>query len=99
MRTPHSSDVVPTSFTLARNVTRSPTCTGSRNTISSTETVTHGPPLCRIAASAAAVSASRINTPPCTLPSTFASVTSMSWVSSTRESAAGRAVPSAIGAS
>ena len=80
---------MPTSFTEARRVSTSPTCTGSRNETSSTLTVTHRPSACRIAASAAAVSARRMTTPPWTLPATFASVTSISWVSVTWEDEAG----------
>ena len=43
-RTPHSSDVVPTSFTEARKGHTSPTCTGSRNDDLVDETVTQGRP-------------------------------------------------------
>ena len=64
---------------MARIVTTSPMCTGSRNDISSIETVTHRPPECLMAARAAAVSTSRMMAPPCTLPAMFASVTSISW--------------------
>src|SRR3954454_14822530 len=98
-RTPHSSEVVPTSFTDARSCTTSPTCTGSRNEISSTLTVTQRPSAWRIAASAAAVSASRIITPPCTLPATLASVTSISWVSVTWDALTGLGSPAVIRAS
>ena len=65
----------------------SPTCTGSRNVISSIATVTASPAAWRIAARPAAVSTSRITTPPCTWPAMFASVTSISWVRVTCESA------------
>ena len=88
-RTPHSRDVVPTSFTEARRVTTSPTCTGSKKETSSTLTVTQSPSACRIAARAAAVSASRMTTPPCTLPATLASVISISWVSVTCDALTG----------
>ena len=63
--------------------------TGSRNVISSSDTVTASPPAWRIAASAAAVSTSRMMTPPWTLPATFASVTSIICVSVTRDPDAG----------
>ena len=61
--------------------------------ISSTLTVTQRPSAWRIAASAAAVSASRMITPPWTLPATLASVTSISWVSVTCDALTGLASP------
>ena len=93
-RTPTSSDVLPTSFTEARTVTRSPTCTGWRNDISSIETVTARPPQCLIAARPAAVSTSFMIVPPWTIPATFASASSMSSTSVTREAETGFGVRS-----
>src|SRR5688572_8392841 len=52
----------------------SPTCTGARNVISSIAAVTAGPPLCRCATAPAVESASFMISPPCTLPSRFASL-------------------------
>src|SRR3954452_1792056 len=67
--------------------------------MSSTLTVTQRPSAWRIAASAAAGSASRMITPPCTLPATLASVTSISWVSVTWDALTGLGSPAVIRAS
>jgi hypothetical protein len=55
----------------------SPTCTGSRKTISSIEAVTALPRVCRAAAAPAASSTAFMITPPWTLPCRLASPSSM----------------------
>ena len=56
-RTPTSIDVRHAAFTVALNVTTSPTCTGSLNVMRSIAAVTTRAPECRVAASPAASSA------------------------------------------
>ena len=73
----------------------SPTCTGSRNAISSIAAVTAGPPLCRWATAPAVESASFMISPPWMLPSRFASVLEVITASDTRAYDGGRAVGSA----
>src|ERR671912_16180 len=88
-RTPTSIEVRPTSFTDACTKTTSPTLTGCRKLIWSSEAVTTGPPACRLAAIPAAVSISFMISPPCTLPMMLALDRSMCWDRVTSEARGG----------
>ena len=72
-RTPTSIDVRQAAFTLAVQVTSSPTLTGRMNVIRSIAAVTTRPRQWRMAAIPAASSHSFITTPPWTNPAEFAS--------------------------
>src|SRR5689334_19472427 len=74
----------------------SPTWIGLRNAISSIAAVTAAPPLCRWATAPAVLSTSFMTTPPCTLPSRFASPWSMRTASDVREKADVRGARSAM---
>ena len=71
-------------MTWAKVRTMSPTWTGSRNAISSIAAVTAGPPLWRWATAPAVESASFMISPPCMLPSRFASRPEVMMASETR---------------
>src|SRR5918994_3735354 len=88
-RTPTSIEVRPTSLTEACTDTTSPTLTGCRKLIWSSEAVTTGPPACRLAAIPAAVSISFMISPPCTLPMMLALDRSMCWDRVTSEARGG----------
>ena len=89
-RTPTSIEVRQAALTVARQVSSSPTWTGSVNVIRSIPAVTTRRPQWRIAAIAAASSQVFITMPPWTKPAVLASWTPAQRISSERESATGR---------